>query len=179
MKGYLAVLLVIVIGLSSGCTIHPKIYIDGQPALNNVIYSENANTGIRTEAIFFRTYGVKEGDEELIVREYLAPIGIIKIPRGTKRLFYNLRVVNTSKRSFYNAVKVVTTKWKQATLVERTHVYSGHLSYKEFMFRLPIDLEGGETEFYVRFEDVNGKLLFTTLRSRYLYNSVSDDDNYH
>lgn len=176
MKWYWVVLL-IMIGLTSGCAIYPTIYVDGQTALDNVMYSENANTGIKTKAVFFRNYGIKEGDEELIVREYLTPTGLTEIPKDTKSLFYDLQVINTSKRAFYDVVKVATTRWKQATLVERTHVYRGHLSFNEFMFSLPMDTKGGEAEFYVRFEDENGKLLFSTLRSRYWYNSVPDDND--
>jgi len=161
--------------LISGCAVYPTIYVDGQTALDNVMYSENADTGIKTKAVFIRTHGLTEGDEELVVREYLEPVGITEIPKNTKSLFYNLQVINTSKRAFYNVVKVITTRWEQATLVERVHIYRGRLSYKEFMFSLPMDTKGGEAEFYVRFEDENGKLLFSTLRSRYWYNSVPDD----
>lgn len=177
MKWYWIALLVVV-GLTSSCAVYPKIYIDGQPVLDNVMYSENANTGIKTKSIFFRTYGVKEGDEELVTRDYLSPVGIKKIPSNTKGLFYDLQVINTSKRAFYSAISVITTNWKHTTLVERTHVYKGHLSYKEFIFNLPMDTKGGEVEFYMRFEDENGKLLFSTLRSQYLYNSVSYDNYY-
>lgn len=167
----LAVVLLTMLVVSS-CTIRPRIYLDGQPILDNVMYGDNVETGIKTRAVFSRTYGVTEGDEERIETEYLNPVKMNEIPDDTKGLSYDLVILNSS-RQYYSVVKVIVRRDRQVTLVERVHVYKGHLSYKQFHFDLPTNLKGGEhLEFYVRVEDQNGRFLFATLRTRYWINTV-------
>jgi len=165
----------VVLGLMlvlSGCMIRPNIYVDGQPIMDNVMYGEDIGSRIKTRAVFSRTYGVAEGDEELTQVEYLNPVKTVELPNDTKSVSFDLVVINSSRR-YYGVVAVTTRRWGQVALTERVHVYRGHLSFKQFHFGLPTNLKGGEhVEFYVRFEDENNDLLFMTLRARYWINTV-------
>jgi len=152
--------------------IRPNIYVDGQPVMDNVMYGEDIGSRIKTRAVFSRTYGVAEGDEELLQIEYVNPVKLVELPNDTKSVSFDLVVINSS-RKYYNVVAVTTRRWGQVALTERVHVYRGHLSFKQFHFDLPTNLKGGEhVEFYVRFEDENNNLLFMTLRARYWINTV-------
>jgi len=171
MRSKVVLLVIAVCLLLTGCTIRPKIYVDGQPALDNVVYGENSN-GIRFKGIFFRTFVVTEGDEELVTPEYLNPIKSLMLPANTRDLKADIVVINRYKH-FYNVTTVLVKRWDNVSAEERLHVYSGHLSYKRFQFNLPTKLKGGEVEeFRVNFTDRKGNLIFTTFHLRYQINTV-------
>lgn len=167
-----AVFVFVVLVALSGCMIRPNVYVDGQPIVDNVMYGEDVGSQIKTRAVFSRTYGVMEDDEELVQVEYINPVKLAELPNDTKSVSFDLAIINES-RKYYNVVAITARRWGQTTLIERVHVYQGHLSYKQFHFDLPTDLKGGEhVEFYLRFEDLQHQLMFMTLRARYWINTV-------
>ena len=172
MKFYFS-LVVIAMLVLAGCTYQQRIYIDGQPIVSNISYSSSPSTGISTSSILIKKSKKHEGDEEYIDSEYFSPVKFHTF-KNVYEINYIITINNsvlyrkTGKGFYYKAYKVIkVTNHKKRTLAKNKElIYSGHLSYKNFMINLPRE-RGDEVVFYIEFRDKKDEMVFRTLEVSY------------
>lgn len=132
----LLVMGLVVMFLLIGCGGKTIVQMDGMPIPNFEYVAQDEETGVKASYILTRYHKQYEGNEFLIVPEYLNAWDDNEIDStDTERLILHVRVVNL-KRIEYNV-------WYEFQSADGSHMsyrnlYHGRLSRKDFSVDLPI-----------------------------------------
>lgn len=174
---FLKYLLCFLILILSGCTYQQKIFLDGATIADNVAYSYNGVSRIKTQSILIKKFKVNEDDESYVTGDY-CPFHYNKFKKDKiKSIQFILNVDNTANFSltgkgyYYKLYRHLrNNNDRLRTLdIKNDLVYAGHLSHKLFTFNLPTG-RGDKVSYYLEFKDKQDKLLFRTLKVNYEVN---------
>lgn len=163
MKNVKVITLVFILAMFAiGCTPSVKMVMsDGLPAPDNII-TFNTSNGLHITQRIIRVYSVREGDERLMLKEYLdawAPCTIV--PKDPPpQIFFHITVQNPNKVSYKADMEHVIERdnGKENLTVSKT-VYKGDLSFKEIISELPFsELNGRKLKHRFVICDAEGNL---------------------
>ena len=129
----IAVLLTLLVSVS--CSKKMTVHVDGMPIPNFEYVSNDEDTKMRMSYILARYHKVYEGDEHMIVPEFLEAWDEHVIdPSDTESLILHIKVVNLRKVK-YNV-------WREIEIGKDVksfkNLYHGKLSRKDFSLSLPL-----------------------------------------
>lgn len=145
-----------------GCTPTIKMVTpDGLPAPDNITTLETTSGLFITQKIV-RTYEIKEGDETLVLQEYVdawAPCTILP-KKSTANIIFHVAVQNPNKIYYEAGMQhVIVDKTGEEKVRFSDVIYKGNLSFKELRVELPfIHMNGKQLQHRVVFRDAEGNL---------------------
>ena len=155
-------LLLTVLAIIAGCAT-TRIYVDGMPISNFEYNLTNQETGIRVAFVLVRYHREYEGDEYILMPEYLDALHANRINiDNTESLILHIKVINL-KNQYHTLSWEIDGPPKPRVL---GLLYGGRLSRKDFYIKLPLDIQG-DFMYLFRFLDIDGDDLFDLPEGRY------------
>jgi len=134
--------LFLILSSTIGCVQSINVTSDGVAIPTNVVKLQNPETGIKITTMLVRVYTHKEGNESLLLPEYL-PIDKKNLitARNTKQLQLLITVYNPNKRSYQMWEHIeVTEDGQQYPVSINRCFYNGNLSINQYVTNLPLSI---------------------------------------
>lgn len=137
--------------LLAGCSKNIIINVDGMPVSNHEYVAQNSETGLRVSYVLARYYKQYEGDEYMLVPEYLNAWDEQVIdPSSTESLILHIKVVNL-KRIKYTVWYDLATQIGEKNSFDVKNLYLGKLPRKDFAVSLPLT-PNGKVKYRITFQ---------------------------
>lgn len=150
-----------------GCSTQPKVYVNHVPADSHLLVLQNPETGITLYSQVLKYYVYEEDEESDVWHVSVPKNDKIVLSEDAVKLTHNIRVGNRNKEEYMLIhVFVPLSGDKQKLYVDKTVVYKGSFSRKDF--ELTIDADGvNEAVSYVEVRDFDHNLLLSSNKIKY------------